>query len=376
MKAVQKQERAYGQSPINKERTARPVCFFAASLGLFLALIFLPTGLHAQLQLLQAPGGLAGTEVGNNYFTSFGTMNALGIGTPTNGVTVIPLSNGALYYTEYQIQFSGIAAGHKASLTTYVSANFTHPAALVMENCPYTATCTSSGGYSAMSTSAAAPSGVIPSPGLGNTTVTAGIGIFLPDNDGGSAFTGNDSVEFTLTMKDLNTNTVLSTANLFLNSPAETVQDAVQLTLSTAAGGLTISPGADYSMNFGNVNGLGIGPGAGLSTSQVAGGVVYSTPYLLNAAYSDFTSSTGSLSVYVSSNFAHPTILQLRDSAASGGPFNNISLVQGTPTSITTSVHDRIPFTRYLGLFVSNVNGGTAFTGSDSAKLTFTLTVP
>jgi hypothetical protein len=32
--------------------------------------------------------------------------------------------------------------------------------------------------------------------------------------------------------------------------------------------------------------------------------------------------------------------------------------------------------TPYLGLFVSNVNGAGAFNGSDSATLTYTLTVP
>src|SRR5579871_4965361 len=50
---------------------------------------------QATMQLLQAPGGLGGIQLGNNYFSSFGTMNALGIGTPATGVTVAALSNGA-----------------------------------------------------------------------------------------------------------------------------------------------------------------------------------------------------------------------------------------------------------------------------------------
>ena len=74
-------------------------------------------------------------------------------------------------------------------------------------------------------------------------------------------------------------------------------------------------------MNFGNVNGLGIGPGAGLTTVAAAGGVIYGTPYLLNPAFTDFASTTGTLSVYASSVFAHPAVLHLDDSAASAGPY-------------------------------------------------------
>lgn len=377
MNAKQEHERARQKtsSPDQREKMGGPAHFLRGFFSLFF-LLLVSVCATGQLQFLQAPGGLSGTQVGTSYFVSFGTMNALGIGTPATGLTVTPLSNGALYFTQYQVEFTGITAGHKASLTVYVSSNFTHPSALVMENCVYTAACNSAAGYTTMSTSAAAPSGVIPSPGQGNTTVTAGLGIFVPDNDGASAYTGTDTVEISYVMKDLTTNTTLATANIFFNTPSETVQDAVQLTLSTAPGGVTITPASDYSMSFGNVNGIGIGPGTGLTASSVAGGVVYSTPYLLNTVYTDFNTTSAALTVYVSTNFAHPTILQLRDSAASGGPFTNISTSAAAPTSITTTAQDRVAVTRYLGLFVSNVNGGTAFTGTDNARLTFTLTVP
>ena len=63
----------------------------------------------------------------------------------------------------------------------------------------------------------------------------------------------------------------------------------MRLTLATATGGLTISPGADFSMDFGSVNGLGFSPSAGLTTVAATGGVVYSTPYLLQPAFSAFT---------------------------------------------------------------------------------------
>jgi hypothetical protein len=129
-------------------------------------------------------------------------------------------------------------------------------------------------------------------------------------------------------------------------------------------------------MNFGNVNGLGFGPGAGLTTVAAAGGVVYSTPYLLQPVFTDFTSTTATIKVFVSTNFAHPAALVARDAAASAGPYNNIGTTAGTATQITNTAANRSSITRFLGLFVSNVNGAASFRGNDNATLTFTLTVP
>jgi len=329
--------------------------------------------------LSSAPGGITLTVGGggNRYSGQFGTMNALGIGTPSAGVTVIPLSNGALYYTPYRLTVTGLAANHKAGVTGFVSTNFGHPAALIMQSCPSTSSCNSSAQFSAMSTIAGAPTTIVPAPGIGNSTVTAGLAIFLPDNNGATAFTGLDTARLSLTMTDLTNNQVVGTIEIRLNSPqGETVQDAVRLTLATASGGLTVTPSADFSMNFGNVNGLGFGPGAGLTTVAAAGGVIYSTPYVLQPTFTDFTSTTATIKTFVSTNFAHPAVLQLRDAAASAGPYTNIGTTAGTATQITNTAANRSSITRFLGLFVSNTNGATAFAGSDAATLTFTLTVP
>jgi hypothetical protein len=170
-------------------------------------------------------------------------------------------------------------------------------------------------------------------------------------------------------------NSLIETLTLTLNS--NTLQDAVQLQLATAASGLTITPASDYSMNFGNVNALGIGPGAGLTTSAQAGGIIYSTPYNVLPAFSAFSSTTASIKVCVSTTFTHSAILRLEDSSTgSSGTFSNISTACGAATSLTGSAANRSTITRYLGLFVSNVNGATAFNGTDTATLTYTLTVP
>jgi hypothetical protein len=325
-----------------------------------------------------APGGITFAAGGGGTLSGqFGTMNALGLGTPGTGVAVIPLPNGALYLTHYQITISGLPNPHLAAVTAFVNSNFTHPAALIMQSCPSSSACNASGNFSAISLLAAAPTTVVAAPGINDQTVTAGLAIFVPDNNGASAFTGVDTARITLTATDTTNNKNFATAEIRLDTPVgETIQSAVQLTLATATGGLTISPGADFSVNFGNVNGLGLGPGAGLTTVAAAGGVVYSTPYLLQPAFSAFRSTTATIQAFVSSPFAHPTILILRDAAASAGPYTNIGITAGTATQITAAAADRGSVTRFLGLFVSNTNGATAFQGSDSATLTFTMTVP
>ena len=305
---------------------------------------------------------------------SLGTMNALGLGTPAAGITATALTNGAIYFFSVQVTLTGVPNGDRADVTGYVSANFTHATAEVMENCPSNDNCALAASYSAYSLNAAAPSVVVPPPGIvNNATVTIGFGVFVPDNDGANAFSGDDAATVTLNAFDTTTGLNVGTATV-LFSP-ETVQEAVQLVLSTAPGGLTVTPATDYSMNFGNVNGLGIGPATGLTTVAAGGGTVYSTPYLVTPAYGDFTSTTGTIKVYVSTNFAHPTVLIMEDAAAAAGPYNAISTTAASQTVMTTTASDRASITRYLGLFVSKDNAAP-FLGTDNATLTYTLTVP
>ena len=175
-------------------------------------------------------------------------------------------------------------------------------------------------------------------------------------------------------------NTVSDTVTLALIN--ETVQSAVQLTVGSAAGGLTIGnaggPLLDpFTMNFGNVNALGIGPSAGLTTVAQAGGIIYSTTYHVLPVFTDMSQTSATVKACVSTTFTHPVILSLKDSATGSiGSFSNISTNCGAATSLTSSAGDRSTVARYLGLFVSNVNGATAFTGLDNAILTYTLTVP
>ena len=350
-----------------------------AILGLaFLAILFAAPCAYAgsNVDLATDPNGITLTTVGNNYTATFGgllnNMDALGISAPATNVYVIPLTNGALYYTYYDVFFKKVSGGHTAYVTGSVTTNFTHSQAFALWSCAYPSACNTSGSYSAMTGTV----DVVPAPGLAQgNTVKVGVAIFLPDNDGASAYTGTDTVAITLTAIDFNTGTTIE--NIVLTLTSANLQTAVRLNLGTNASGLTVTPASDYSMNFGNVNALGISPGAGLATSAQAGGIIYSTPYDMLPAYSALGSTTGTITACVSTTFTHSAVLVLENSSTgSSGSFSNISTNCGSATSLTSSAGDRATITRYLGLFVSNVNGASSFRGTDTATLTYTLTVP
>jgi len=329
------------------------------------------------LTLSQAVGGVAIAQpTGTTFQTSFGNVNALGIGPASQaGVTISAQNNGAMYYSQVKAKV-GCLFGN-CVVNAYVSANFTHTAALVMYACPSASACNSSANYSALSTNSGAPTAIV-SPAVANgTTVTIGFAFWVPDNNGASAYTGTDNATVTFNVIDTSFfNINLETDTLTFNNPLSSVQTGVQLDLATDPSGITVTAAADYSMNFGNVNALGIGVGAGLTTVAHAGGIIYSTVYDYKPAFTGFSSSNGTVKVYVSTDFAHSAVLSLYDAAAAAGPYNAISKNSGAQTQITTTASSRSTNSRYLGLFISNVNGATAFTGTDTATLTYTLTVP
>jgi hypothetical protein len=354
-----------------------------ASLMVLIALTPSPAwGQTIQLSLAQAPGGVPIYGTGP-YTSGFGNVNGLGVGVPGAGITILTagVSGGVLYTTPYNLIISGLPGARTATVDAYVPTNFSHPLILILRSCPYGGSCGSAASYTTISLVSGSRTPVI-STGVGNGTYTAYLGLFVSATSGAGAFTGADSasIEFRATRSGGGSQT--ATATLNLTNPIENVQTAVQLLLSTAPGGLTVSPGADYAMNFGNVNGLGLGtPSSGLTLVLATGGVIYSTPYLIQPSFSSFLSATASVKVYVSTDFVHPSTLEARDSGASGGPYTAISKLSGSPTSITSSATSGSSLTRYLGLFVSASSGSGAFPGtggsaSDNATLTYTLIVP
>jgi len=340
-------------------------------------LVFCTPSLCQDIALQTASGGV--TISGSGPFTSgFGNVNGLGAGTTPTGLTLVTsgVSGGVLYTTPYNIRISGASTSHPAAVSIYMSTNFGHPSNLILKSCYPSSSCTSAASYGAVSTSSASPTPVISAPGLNNSTVTASFALFVSNTSGTGFFSGTDTAAVTFLVYDASNMSLKHTYVLNLTSPATNVQTAVRLTLGTASGGVTISPASDYSMSYGNVNGLGIGPSSGLTVVSASGGVIYTTPYLLQPSFSSFSTSTATLKAYVSLDFVHPAIVEMRNASSSGGPYAAISKSSGSQTSLTATAASGTAVTRYLGLFVANTNGASAFTGADNARLTYTLTAP
>src|SRR2546423_5402626 len=154
-----------------------------------------------------------------------------------------------------------------------------------------------------------------------------------------------------------------------------TVQNAVQLTLSTGGSGTAcaIAAGApqDYAINFGNVNGLGIGTPTCGAVSSTATDATYVTDYQLTPSFSGFTGTTASIAIGATA-FTNPGTLALKEGATAG----TVAAVPVAAAVVLNNAASGTPITRYLGVTVQNQNGATAFTGADSSIVTFTLTVP
>jgi len=344
--------------------------------GAFAGLCLASASARAQdFALATNPAGITIGGAAPAWSTGFGAVNGLGLGTPGANQTVLPPSagGGVLYSSPYNIVISGASGNHKAIVRAYVSANFVHTSVLQVYSC--VASCTSGGSYAALSTSSLSPTDIIGAPGVLNQSFTRYLAVFVSNQNGASAYAGADSAVVSMNVYDAADNSLKHSYTLALTNPVETVQTALRLAVGTAAGGRTIAAASDYSLALGNVNGLGISPGAGLTATAATGGEVYSTPYLLQPTFSGFSSTTGSLKTYVSTDFAHPSQLELRDSST-GASFSAISKSSSTPTTLTSAASSGSSLTRYLGLFVSGANGSAIFTGTDSATVTFTLVVP
>lgn len=304
---------------------------------------------------------------------SVGNVNGLGVGTTTTGISVVStgVAGGVLYTSPYDLNvtLSGNEKNSNVNITAQVTTNFLHPTMLVAKNCQPGA-CSNGGSFTTVPT--AGSINVIPQTFVRTTqTFTPHIAVFV-SNANGTLYTGPDVVTITFTAND---GTSTATAALALTV---TVQNAVQLTLGTATGGLTISPASDYSANFGNVNALGVGnTSAGLTKISAANGTIYSTPYLIQPSFSDFASATGSVKMFLSTNFANTTVLELDDASSCCAAGSFTALPTASPgTAQITGISSGSTITRYLGLRVKQVNGAAGLIGADTATVTYTLTVP
>jgi hypothetical protein len=166
-----------------------------------------------------------------------------------------------------------------------------------------------------------------------------------------------------------------------------TVQKAIALTLSqgAGAGACTVTTASDYSISFGNVDALGINtPTCGSKFDPTTPGVspsAYYTDYRITPMFTNQSSTTATVTAYVSANFATLSsvlnVVEASSAPANIGALSAMSTSAGTPTSIGTSLASGTALTRYIGVTVQPTNSGSStVSGSDTATITYTMTVP
>ena len=170
-----------------------------------------------------------------------------------------------------------------------------------------------------------------------------------------------------------------STSNLTISA---TAQSALQIDIATASGGATVTGAVAenstgvFSVSFGNVNGLGIGsPTSGVSiTSRDSSGTLYTSPIKLTPYFSGFTSTTATVKVYQDATTSANSQAAVREGSAPGSvaAVPTTALTANTVTSTAASGTD---ITRYVGLFVSNANGGSSVTGALAPKVIYEISV-
>ena len=189
----------------------------------------------------------------------------------------------------------------------------------------------------------------------------------------------------------VNTNTVSPTIAL-----SATIQKAVSLSLATGSTAgvnhCAVASGGgspDYTMNFGTVDALGINPGncnVFAPTTPGVSSAVYWTDYNLTPVYTSHSStSSSSITAYVSTNFAGSNIAVLRSSTANSsttpsGASSFANMATSSPGDTIASAADLTTagnggtLTRFIGVSIAPTNNAANLTGG-TATVTFTMTV-
>jgi len=161
-----------------------------------------------------------------------------------------------------------------------------------------------------------------------------------------------------------------------------TIQTAIQIDISTASGGGTVIGGTGasstgvFSIDFGNLNGLGLGsPAPGISTSVQSDGVLYSSPVTLRPYFTGFLSNNASISVYADPLGSNAAGLAAAREGTSTSAMSAISPV--TPNVFTTTANNGVALTRYVGLFVGNLSGVSVLSGATNVRYIYqVVTLP
>jgi hypothetical protein len=181
--------------------------------------------------------------------------------------------------------------------------------------------------------------------------------------------------------EDKNVNTVSPNLEVTV-----TVQKAIRLTLETGSQ-CSISAGAsaNYAINFGNIDALGIntvtcGSKCAPATPGTTAAYYYSD-YKITPIFTNQDKVTNTIKAYVATTFATLSgvlsVVQANSVPAAGTDLTTMGVTSGTAATVATDATSGTALTRYLGvkLLPTNKTGADAVNGSDTATVTYTMTV-
>jgi hypothetical protein len=157
-------------------------------------------------------------------------------------------------------------------------------------------------------------------------------------------------------------------------------QTTLKLDIATATttAGAAVT-GADdsgiFSIDLGDVNGLGIGtPASNVTITAVSGGFTYTTPIKLTPVFTGFTNSVATITVgQDASDDANS-----KNAAREGAAAATVAVLPAIASArvVTTTAASDTAFERFIGVFVTTGNGGVAVAGARTMNLVYTITVP
>jgi hypothetical protein len=175
--------------------------------------------------------------------------------------------------------------------------------------------------------------------------------------------------------------TVLDSGSTFSTlTMTATVQTALNLEISTntGLGGATVTGTAGsgaYALNFGNVNGLGLGtPASNITKTAGTAGYLYTTPITLTASYSGFAPETATIKVNQPAADGAAAVDMAREGSSAS---IESSTLPAAATMFNAAVTNGQAITRYVGVFVHNANAGaTDEAGLRTMHVIYTISVP
>ena len=152
--------------------------------------------------------------------------------------------------------------------------------------------------------------------------------------------------------------------------------DSMTIDVLTASGGATVTGSAGaFSVDFGNVNGLGIGtPATGVSVTVSGTGATYTTPVTITFTHtSNCSGSAFDTRVYQDSTHTTASQTAAREGSAAASVVS-VPTTLASSIIISTATGTTVTITRYVGIFVSNANGAGRVIDALSPMFIYKLT--